>query len=69
MWAALLAVNLSAWLQELTGLDHSDGRGPCPSIGTDGDPVTWNVFVDRDYRDNTWTAVSDATSVDVVGRS
>ena len=27
MWAALLAVNLSAWLQELTGLDHGDGRG------------------------------------------
>jgi hypothetical protein len=27
MWAALLAVNMSAWLQELTGLDHGDGRG------------------------------------------
>jgi hypothetical protein len=27
MWAALLAVNLSAWLQELTGLDHGNGRG------------------------------------------
>jgi hypothetical protein len=27
MWAAFLAVNLSAWLQELTGLDHGDGRG------------------------------------------
>jgi Transposase DDE domain group 1 len=27
MWAALLAINLSAWLQELTGLDHGDGRG------------------------------------------
>jgi hypothetical protein len=27
MWAALLAVNLSAWLQELTGLDGGDGRG------------------------------------------
>lgn len=28
MWAAFLAVNLSAWLQELAGLDHGDGRGP-----------------------------------------
>ena len=27
MWAALLAVNLSAWLQELGGLDTGDGRG------------------------------------------
>jgi hypothetical protein len=27
MWGALLAVNLSAWLQELAGLDHGDGRG------------------------------------------
>jgi Transposase DDE domain group 1 len=27
MWGALLAINLSAWLQELTGLDHGDGRG------------------------------------------
>jgi len=27
MWGALLAVNLSAWLQELTGLDTGDGRG------------------------------------------
>ena len=27
MWGALLAVNLSAWLQELTGLDGGDGRG------------------------------------------
>src|SRR6266496_443437 len=27
MWGALLAVNMSAWLQELTGLDHGDGRG------------------------------------------
>jgi hypothetical protein len=27
MWAALLAVNLSAWLQELAGLDGGDGRG------------------------------------------
>jgi hypothetical protein len=27
MWAALLAVNLSAWLQELCGLDTGDGRG------------------------------------------
>ena len=27
MWAALLAVNPSAWLQELAGLDHGDGRG------------------------------------------
>lgn len=27
MWAALLAINLSAWLQELAGLDHGDGRG------------------------------------------
>jgi DDE family transposase len=27
MWAALLAVNLSAWLQELAGLDRGDGRG------------------------------------------
>jgi Transposase DDE domain group 1 len=27
MWGALLAVNLSAWLQELGGLDGGDGRG------------------------------------------
>lgn len=27
MWGALLAINLSAWLQELAGLDHGDGRG------------------------------------------
>jgi hypothetical protein len=27
MWAALLAINLSAWLQELGGLDGGDGRG------------------------------------------
>jgi len=27
MWGALLAVNLSAWLQELGGLDTGDGRG------------------------------------------
>jgi Transposase DDE domain group 1 len=27
MWGALLAVNLSAWLQELAGLDNGDGRG------------------------------------------
>jgi Transposase DDE domain group 1 len=27
MWAALLAINLSAWLQELAGLDHGNGRG------------------------------------------
>lgn len=27
MWAALLAINLSAWLQELAGLDTGDGRG------------------------------------------
>lgn len=27
MWGALLAVNLSAWLQELAGLDGGDGRG------------------------------------------
>jgi hypothetical protein len=27
MWGALLAVNLSAWLQELAGLDTGDGRG------------------------------------------
>jgi hypothetical protein len=27
MWAALLAVNLSAWLQELGGLDRGNGRG------------------------------------------
>jgi hypothetical protein len=26
-WGALLAINMSAWLQELTGLDHGDGRG------------------------------------------
>src|SRR2546421_10144545 len=26
MWGALLAVNLSAWLQELAGLDPGDGR-------------------------------------------
>ena len=27
MWGALLAINLSAWLQELAGLDGGDGRG------------------------------------------
>lgn len=27
MWGALLAVNLSAWLHELGGLDHGNGRG------------------------------------------
>ncbi|MEU5940276.1 DUF488 family protein [Micromonospora sp. NPDC047548] len=27
MWGALLAVNLSTWLQELAGLDGGDGRG------------------------------------------
>ncbi|MDF1603865.1 IS1380 family transposase [Nocardioides sp. YIM 152315] len=27
MWGALLATNLSAWLHELAGLDHGDGRG------------------------------------------
>jgi hypothetical protein len=27
MWGALLAVNMSAWLQELTGLDDGNGRG------------------------------------------
>jgi Transposase DDE domain group 1 len=27
MWAALLAINLSAWLQELAGLDGGNGRG------------------------------------------
>jgi hypothetical protein len=27
MWGALLAINLSAWLQELAGLDSGDGRG------------------------------------------
>jgi len=27
MWGALLAINLSAWLQELSGLDTGDGRG------------------------------------------
>jgi hypothetical protein len=27
MWGALLAVNLSAWLQELAALDTGDGRG------------------------------------------
>jgi len=27
MWGALLAVNLSTWLQELAGLDTGDGRG------------------------------------------
>jgi len=27
MWGALLAVNLSAWPQELAGLDTGDGRG------------------------------------------
>ena len=26
MWAALLAINLSAWLQELSGLDNGRGR-------------------------------------------
>jgi hypothetical protein len=27
MWGALLAINLSAWLQELAGVDSGDGRG------------------------------------------
>jgi hypothetical protein len=27
MWAALLAAAMSAWLQELTGIDHGQGRG------------------------------------------
>lgn len=27
MWAALLAITISAWLQELSGLDRGDGRG------------------------------------------
>jgi len=27
MWAALLAVVMSAWLQEITGIDHGNGRG------------------------------------------
>jgi hypothetical protein len=27
MWAALLAINISAWLQELGGLDGGNGRG------------------------------------------
>jgi hypothetical protein len=27
MWAALLAINISAWLQELARLDNGDGRG------------------------------------------
>jgi hypothetical protein len=27
MWGALLAIDLSAWLQELAGLDYGDGRG------------------------------------------
>jgi hypothetical protein len=27
MWGALLAVNMSAWLQELAGLDRGNGRG------------------------------------------
>ena len=27
MWGALLAINLSAWLQELSGLDGGDGYG------------------------------------------
>jgi hypothetical protein len=27
MWAALLAAALSAWLQELTGIDPGNGRG------------------------------------------
>jgi hypothetical protein len=27
MWGALLAVNLSAWLHELAGLDDGHGRG------------------------------------------
>lgn len=27
MWGALLAVNISAWLHELAGLDHGNGRG------------------------------------------
>lgn len=27
MWAGLLGCALSAWLQEITGLDHGNGRG------------------------------------------
>jgi hypothetical protein len=27
MWAALLATAVSAWLQELTGIDRGNGRG------------------------------------------
>ena len=27
MWAALLACAISAWLQELTGIDRGNGRG------------------------------------------
>ena len=27
MWAALLATAISAWLQELTGIDRGNGRG------------------------------------------
>jgi hypothetical protein len=27
MWPALLAINMSAWLQELAGLDNGDGHG------------------------------------------
>jgi hypothetical protein len=27
LWAALLACAMSAWLQELAGLDRGDGRG------------------------------------------
>src|SRR2546430_143328 len=30
MWSALLAVNLSAWLQELAGLDTADAGGRAP---------------------------------------
>jgi len=30
MWAALLAINMSAWLHELTGLDDGHGRGRPP---------------------------------------
>jgi Transposase DDE domain group 1 len=27
MWGALLAINMSAWIQELAGLDNGDARG------------------------------------------
>lgn len=34
MWAALPATAMSVWLQEITGIDRGNGRGPPPSVGS-----------------------------------